>query len=449
MADHEHGLIGPPGPLGPNGQTVVNYFAARGIHCPPSKNIAEFVLETAAKRPKGADGKRVDWTAQWQNSDEQKAVLQEIERIKAERSQRHLPAADSQTDQEFAASVWLQITLLTKRLYTQYWRDPSYLYGMIFTAVLIGIFVGFTFWQLGNSVQDMQNRLFSAFMIFVIPATIVNAVVPKFYSNMALWQARELPSRIYGWVAFCTANIVAEIPMAIIASVLYWLLWYFPAGLPTDSGTAGYVFLMTMLFFIFEASWGQWICAFAPSFTVISNVLPFFFVMFALFNGIVRPYAMLPVFWRYFVYYVNPATYWVGGVLAAILHGQPVQCAAEETAKFDAPPGQTCASYAAAFANASGGYLLNPDATNGCMYCQYSDGDQYLSTLNIHADQKWRDFGIFLAFCISNWALVYFFIYTVRIRGWRFGFSTVSRMGGKALGGIKKLSGGKGDKENE
>jgi hypothetical protein len=45
-----------------------------------------------------------------------------------------------------------------------------------------------------------------------------------------------------------------------------------------------------------------------------------------------------------------------------------------------------------------------------------------LTTLNIQADEKWRDFGIFLAFCVSNWALVYFFIWSVRIKGWSFGF---------------------------
>jgi ABC-type multidrug transport system permease subunit len=64
-----------------------------------------------------------------------------------------------------------------------------------------------------------------------------------------------------------------------------------------------------MLFFLFQASWGQWITAFAPSFTVISNVLPFFFVMFSLFNGVVRPYSELPVFWRYWMYYVVSFTF--------------------------------------------------------------------------------------------------------------------------------------------
>ena len=114
--------------------------------------------------------------------------------------------------------------------------------------------------------------MFTSFLIILIPPTVVNGVLPKFFSNLALWMARERPSKTYGWVAFCTANIVAEIPIAIISGTIYWLLWYWATGLPRDSSTSGYVYLMTILFFLFQASWGQWICSFAPSFTVISNV---------------------------------------------------------------------------------------------------------------------------------------------------------------------------------
>ena len=290
------------GPVGENGTDVIKYFGDRGVQCPPSKNVAEFILETAAKPVKRKDGSKINWNEEWLNSDNNKQMLQEIDRVKTERSKISDQNQDGGAEQsEFAASVWEQTTMLTKRTFIQYWRDPSYLYGKLFVAVIIGIFNGFTFWQLGNSIGDLQNRMFTAFLIILIPPTIVNGVVPKFYQNMALWQARELPSRIYGWVAFTTAQVVAEIPIAIVSSVLYWVLWYFPTGLPTDSSTSGYVFLMTMLFFLFISSWGQWICAFAPSFTVISNVLPFFFVMFGLFNGVVRPYEMMPVFWKYWV----------------------------------------------------------------------------------------------------------------------------------------------------
>lgn len=235
--------------------------------------MAEFILETAAKPQKRKDGTKIMWNDEWKNSEQAHNVQEEIEGLKLTRSKSAPQKKKKESDEkEFAAPVYVQTTLLLQRTFKQYWRDPSYLYGKLFVSVIVGIFNGFTFYQLGNSTQDMQDRLFTAFLILTIPPTIVNAVVPKFYTNMALWQARELPSRIYGWFAFTTAQVVAEIPIAVVGSVLYWLLWYFPTGLPTDSSTAGYVFLMTMLFFFFQASWGQWICAFAPSFTVISNV---------------------------------------------------------------------------------------------------------------------------------------------------------------------------------
>lgn len=156
--------------------------------------------------------------------------------------------------------------------------------------------------------------------------------------------------------------------------------------------------------------------------------------MFSLFNGVVRPYSALPVFWRYWMYYVNPSTWWIGGVLAATLHNIPVECTSSETAHFDAPPGQTCGSYAGEFASTAGGYLLNPGENQDCQYCPYSVGDQYLASLNINAGDKWRDFGIFLVFVCTNYMLVYFFIYTVRVKGWSFGF-------GKLFGGLGKLVG--------
>ncbi|KIV78690.1 hypothetical protein PV11_06313 [Exophiala sideris] len=426
------------GPIGENGSAVVEYFAKRGTKCPPSKNVAEFILETAAKGGKRrADGTRVNWNKEWLESEENAQMLKEIHRLKEERSRE--PVKESSAQRAFAAPVPLQTIELTKRTFRNYWRDPSYLYAKLFVSVVIGIFNGFTFWDLQNSVASLQSRLFTPFLIVLIPPTIVNGVVPKFYQNRALWEAREYPSRIYGWVAFCTAQVVAEIPMAIVSSVIYFLLWYFPTNLPRDSSTAGYVFLMTMLFYLFMSSWGQWICAFAPSFSVISNVLPFFFVAFGIFNGIVRPYTQLPVFWRYWMYWVNPSQWWLSGILAATLRDLPIRCQTGESTLFNAPPGQTCMSYAGDFVRSVGAGYISTTANGTCAYCPYANGNEYLATLNIKPDQKWRDFGIFLVFVFSNWALVYFFIYTVRVKKWSFGMGYLFGGMGKIVGAATKL----------
>lgn len=215
------------GPVGENGSAVVKYFADRGTRCPPGKNIAEFILETAAKGgTRGEDGKRLDWNKQWRESQENQDLLAEIDRLKATRS-KVAAGKETEPQHEFAVPVWTQTIELTKRTFIQHWRDPSYLYGKLFVSVIIGIFNGFTFYQLNasNNLTSLQNRLFTLFLTILIPPTIVNGVVPKFYRNRVLWDAREHPSRIYGWFAFCTAQVVAEIPMAILGGMISWLLW--------------------------------------------------------------------------------------------------------------------------------------------------------------------------------------------------------------------------------
>lgn len=118
------------GPVGENGSDVIKYFADRGVQCPLEKNVAEFILETAAKGGKRKDGKRLNWNEEWLNSEQAKNILGEIKRIKEARGKVEPPPATEQ--HEFASPVALQTVELTKRLFTQYWRDPSYLYGKAF-----------------------------------------------------------------------------------------------------------------------------------------------------------------------------------------------------------------------------------------------------------------------------------------------------------------------------
>lgn len=107
---------------------------------------------------------------------------------------------------------------------------------------------------------------------FFVPPSVVNSVVIYFFRNRDLWEDRELPSCTYGWVAFCTANVLTEIPMSIVSGTLYFLLWYFPTGLPVTASVSGYVYLMTILWSLFMASWGQWIASFGPKYASVSNV---------------------------------------------------------------------------------------------------------------------------------------------------------------------------------
>ena len=72
-----------------------------------------------------------------------------------------------------------------------------------------------------------------------------------------------------------------------------------------------------------------------------------------------------------------------------------------------------------------------------------------MRTLNVKPEDKWRDLGIFAGFCVSNWALVYFFIYTVRIRGWSFGLATVFNGLGKVVEVVKRVVRGRRGRDHD
>ena len=126
---------------------MVKYFEDRGAHCDPSANPAEFLLEVGTGKGTGAvDGRNMDWHAVWKDSDEAKAIRDEIMHIEEERSHADIKHDNADDDKEYAAPIWLQTKMLTMRVWRNYWRDASYGYSRMYAFLLNGIFNGFTFW---------------------------------------------------------------------------------------------------------------------------------------------------------------------------------------------------------------------------------------------------------------------------------------------------------------
>ena len=172
------------GPLGRNCEDVVKYFAARGAYCPPTANVAEFLLDAGVGNVH-AHHRRVDWVQIWNESSEFESIKKEINSIVVTRREITRSAATTQ-GYEFAASTLEQTRLLTKRMWLNYWRSPSYGYGNLFTTLSTAIVAGFTLWKLGNSQIDLQERMFAAFMAIFLPAPILNSVIPKVLSEFSI-----------------------------------------------------------------------------------------------------------------------------------------------------------------------------------------------------------------------------------------------------------------------
>jgi ATP-binding cassette subfamily G (WHITE) protein 2 (SNQ2) len=392
------------GDIGQKAVTVKSYFEKYGAPCPPNANPAEHMIDVIT----GSLGDGKDWAEVWNTSPEHEHAKEELDQIITEAAAK--PPGTTDDGFQFAMPLWEQIKIVSHRANVALFRNTEYVNNKMVLHIIMALFNGFSFWKIGNTVSDLQMTLFAVFnFIFVAPG-VINQLQPLFIERRNIYDAREKKSKMYSWVAFVTGLIVSEIPYLCICAVLYFVCWYWTVGFPSDSNRAGGVFFVVLMYEFVYTGIGQFIAAYAPNAVAASLVNPVIIGTLVCFCGVLVPYAAIPAFWRYWIYYLNPFNYLMGSILTFTLSGKEVTCSESEFALFDPPANMSCSEYLSDYMNGMGARsnLVNPDGMAGCKVCQYSTGDDYLASINLlDYTYGWRDAAIVVIFAISSYGMVY------------------------------------------
>jgi ATP-binding cassette subfamily G (WHITE) protein 2 (PDR) len=404
------------GDLGKNAKTLIKYFESNGApKCPAHANPAEWMLEVIGAAP-GSHALQ-DYHQVWRNSKEYRKVQEELAQMEVELAE--LPRESSEeAHREFAADYLTQYFQVTKRVFEQYYRTPTYIWSKIFLTVLSALFNGFTFYDNDLSMQGLQNQMLSTFMFMVVINPLVQQMLPHFVNQRALYEARERPSKTFSWLAFIFAQITAELPWQIAIGTLGFFSWYYPVGIHQNgiaSGTVAergvLVWLYVVAFYIFISTFGQFCVAAMETAEVGANLSSLFFTMALNFCGVLK----YPKGFWIWMYYISPFTYYLQGVLSTALANSPVVCKANEFVLLPPPANATCGDYLNPYLGFAGGYMSNPDATDSCSVCLMSSTNTFLTSIRAKWDERWMNFGIFLAFCVINIILCVFLYWLARV----------------------------------
>lgn len=393
------------GPIGKNAQTIKDYFGRYGAPCPADTNPAEHMIDVVS----GASSQGRDWNQIWLESPEHRDFVAEIDTIIADAAAKPLGTKDD--GHEFATPLWEQIRLVTRRNNMSLYRNTDYVNNKFALHVGSALFNGFSFWMIGDTVTDLQLRLFTIFnFIFVAPGVIAQ-LQPLFIDRRDIYETREKKSKMYSWIAFVTGLIVSEIPYLCICAVLYFLPWYYTVGFPNNSDRAGAFFFVMLCYEFVYTGIGQFVAAYAPNAVFAALVNPVVITVLVSFCGVLVPFGQIQEFWRYWIYYLDPFNYLMGSLLVFATQDAPVNCADSEFALFDPPSNTTCADYLSSYLAsplAAGANLVNPSDTSQCRVCQFTTGSDYLATLNLgEYKDGWRDAAIVVIFSISSYVMVY------------------------------------------
>ena len=404
------------GDLGENFETLISYFERNGADpCPKEASPADWMLQVVGAAP-GSHAK-YDYFEIWKNSKEYAQVQKELDTMVDELSK--LPRDnDPETQFRYAAPIWKQYLIATRRTMVQNWRSPGFIYAKFILVILASLFNGFSFFKADKSIQGLQNQMFSVFLFFVPFNTLIEQLLPQYVKQREVYEVREAPSRTFNWFAFIMAQLTAEFPPQILVGTLAYFCWYYPIGLyanaePThavkERGALMWLFINS--FFVYTSTMGLMCISFLELADNAANLATILFTMCLNFCGVLKPGDKLPRFWI-FMYRANPFTYMVQGILATALANSKVVCSKAELLDLNPPEGYSCRAFLQPYVDSTGGYILDKD---GCQLCPMSSTNTFLDSINASYSERWRNFGLVIVFIAINIVLTGFFYWLARV----------------------------------
>ncbi|AQZ09438.1 hypothetical protein BZL39_A03730 [Zygosaccharomyces parabailii] len=283
--------------------------------------------------------------------------------------------------------------------------------------VVSGLYIGWTFFDPGESYTGLQDTTFAAFMAVIVSAPSMKQIQSRALASRELFEVRESKSNMFHWSLLLFTQYLAEIPYQFIFSTMFFCGMYFPLRVFFEASRSAVFFLnYSIMFQLYYISLGLMILYMSPNLPAASVIMGSVITMLIVFSGVVQPVSLMPGFWT-FMWKVSPYTYFIQNMVAIVLHKKPVVCKTKELSFFDPPQGSTCGQYMESFLQRAEGYISNPDATSNCAYCQFSVGDEYLAQRGVSYGNLWRNFGFYWAYIVFNFFAMVIIYYIFSVRG--------------------------------
>jgi ABC-type multidrug transport system ATPase subunit/ABC-type multidrug transport system permease subunit len=296
------------GPLGDGAKTLVEYLQSLpGVQpLPPRHNPANWMLSVTS--PQGETAVHTDFAKVYAQSDVARNVMETIK-------QYEVPEAGSQPlrmEEMHGAPIATQLRANLLRFSRMYWRSPEYNLTRLAVTLGIAFVFGSLFWRQGNKTSTVVGVLNIAGVLFssALFLGITNCLTVQ--HTVALQRTimyRERAAGYYHILPFALAQQAVEIPYILVQTVLFSSIVYWMVYFAVDAGK----FFLFMLFFfltlLYFVIFGMLAVALTPAVALANVLCSFFFSFFNLFCGFLIPQPSMPVYYKYWIYWMNPVSW--------------------------------------------------------------------------------------------------------------------------------------------
>ncbi|VUC23836.1 unnamed protein product [Clonostachys rosea] len=405
------------GNIGPDAASVIKYFERQDAPAYRAhENPAEWILQVTGNLPETTEVDnpplvRQDWSQKWESSPEKAAVVEELENLRNLRFNTPMNLTEEYQD-TYATTQFRQFAIVSRRIFNEQWRDPSYTLSKITLCISLSFINGFSFYKTSLDIQGLTSLIFSMFLITQLFSCINQLIIPRFVKGRQLFEARERHSNSYTWSVFIAANIFTELVWQTAISVAVFVCWYYPVGLyrqnnsPHPLHERGLLnFILIWLFNLWANTMSQVFGAGIEHGELVVQAATLCFWLSLVFCGILVPPDSLGSFWIW-MYRLSPLTYLTEGLALSGLGNATVVCSDIELLNVSLPRnssnGVTCAQYLEAHIKLVGGSVLNPEGTDQCQVCPIANADTILALFGMRSGVAWRNVGIMAAYVVFN-----------------------------------------------
>ncbi|KAI9314279.1 ABC-2 type transporter-domain-containing protein [Dichotomocladium elegans] len=320
-----------------------NYFEELGFHCPPRKSVPDFLtgicnpLEREIKPGFEATVPlhAPDFQDRYYASDIYKHMMAELQEYENQVSKDNHAEAFAQAVRDehqkrapkaepYTASFYQQVRALTLRQFHLLIKDNQALISRYGSILIQGLILASCFFRNPLTGLGAFSRGGALFFTVIFNTLLSQAELISFLTGRPILE-KQKHFAMYRPSAFYIAQVVMDIPYAIVQVLLFEVCSYFMMGLNLDAGRFFAYFIICFFMVMTMNGFFRFFGTFTTSFFVSSQVSSVLMIAAFIYVGYQIPYdSMHP--WLYWLYWINPLAYGYKALLINEMHGQIYSC---------------------------------------------------------------------------------------------------------------------------
>eukprot|EP01094_Clydonella_sp_ATCC50884_P008033 TRINITY_DN1730_c1_g2_i1.p1 TRINITY_DN1730_c1_g2~~TRINITY_DN1730_c1_g2_i1.p1 ORF type:complete len:375 (+),score=136.77 TRINITY_DN1730_c1_g2_i1:170-1126(+) len=198
---------------------------------------------------------------------------------------------------DYAVSFFGQVKETVKRSFMNKYRAPEGNRTYLLTYFVMALVLGTLYWLQPLSQTGARNRVALIYFLIVFASLGAIASIPGVILQREVYY-REKPAFLRP-LAYFVAQVLAEVPLITIGSVMFGSIVYFMTGMNLDhTGEHYFMFLLTYVLASYTCvSFSMMMGCVAKTTEVANSLVGISSSIFSLFAGFIIPRESIPVYW--------------------------------------------------------------------------------------------------------------------------------------------------------